>query len=755
MDLKSMLNDSSTQRQPPPRLHTSHSFERTPASTPSYDAFADRSQSHPQPLAASDYGSPPNGSYFAAQSPRPQNSPPGVTPGVTGQLNYAQSPGPHGQIQTPREGLQPSLPFQSPFVPSPSGPQPPTPGSAHHYQTPSSATSNQPPYGAQPPFTAQSPREDLTSSNGSASAHAGSRTLSPQAQFHPPPAPATPLGPPSSYPRPSPYQHRPLSQGKESLRRLSVSSVGSAHSGQHVQLPYGQSDHSRSGSVQRTYSGDIRDRERSVESVSPKTIPRPPPQQQTSLSQPEEITPDPYPTVRSVSEHGASVHPHETTDRLAEDHHFEATPKSTSTPAETRATSIQRISRPSPGMAVMENTTPQSATSPFSVQPSPPSTVPTLLKRSASHISSANATPQPPRKRLRRDEVPIFARSARSRPLRFIKAPPVIAQVQAQTSIKREPVDHQTPNGQFQAQTGVPATPAQEEPPWEPSITNVVPYEDLSRKVCDWIYQMIGMANPPGGGAMFEIEAKVGSIVDESTGHRLSLPVETETLFSRDKFRGRTSFHSSMDMAQHRLLNTFLNNLVQESMRESQTSDRQVIGYDHPHEYDEFYELTEEGRRNLPPSIVTWLNPRHKPRVRRTIDETTGRVKAQIIKSRIADIDIYNPNSDFDYRISISIESPWEGEPHWLSEMTDGGRDRKKDRMSYRHMAYQIDLTQVSYPNRPEKEHELEVEISTEQIRIQLANLREGRPSRYEDLVRGFLDNVRILCRTGTVNKVR
>ncbi|KAG9783876.1 hypothetical protein KCU88_g2929, partial [Aureobasidium melanogenum] len=467
MDLKSMLNDSSTQRQPPPRLHTSHSFERTPASTPSYDAFADRTQSHQQPLAASDYRSPPNGSYFAAQSPRPQNSPPGVTPGVAGQLNYAQSPGPHGQIQTPREGLQPSLPFQSPFVPSPSGPQPPTPGSAHHYQTPSSATSNQPPYGAQPPFTAQSPREDLTSSNGSASAHAGSRTLSPQAQFHPPPAPATPLGPPSSYPRPSPYQHRPLSQ--------------------------------------------------------------------------------------------------------------------------------------------------------------------------------------------------------------------VIAQVQAQTSIKREPVDHQTPNGQFQAQTGVPATPAQEEPPWEPSITNVVPYEDLSRKVCDWIYQMIGMANPPGGGAMFEIEAKVGSIVDESTGHRLSLPVETETLFSRDKFRGRTSFHSSMDMAQHRLLNTFLNNLVQESMRESQTSDRQVIGYDHPHEYDEFYELTEEGRRNLPPSIVTWLNPRHKPRVRRTIDETTGRVKAQIIKSRIADIDIYNPNSDFDYRISISIESPWEGGPHWLSEMTDGGRDRKKD----------------------------------------------------------------------------
>jgi hypothetical protein len=140
--------------------------------------------------------------------------------------------------------------------------------------------------------------------------------------------------------------------------------------------------------------------------------------------------------------------------------------------------------------------------------------------------------------------------------------------------------------------------------------------------------------------------------------------------------------------------------------------------------------------------------------VRRTIDEKENRVKAQIIKSRIADLEIYNPGSDFDYRISISIESPWQGESQWLTEMTEGGRDRKKDRMSYRHLAYQIDLTQVSYPHMPDKlEHELEVEISTEQIRIQLENLLAGKPSRYEELVRGFIDNVRILCRQGTVRQ--
>lgn len=99
-------------------------------------------------------------------------------------------------------------------------------------------------------------------------------------------------------------------------------------------------------------------------------------------------------------------------------------------------------------------------------------------------------------------------------------------------------------NGQTPTLTAIPSA----EPRWEPSIMNVTPYEDLTRRVCDWIFSVIGMANPPAGGAMFEIEAKVGSIYDEQAGHRLSLPVDTETWFNRDKFRGRTSFKSSMDI---------------------------------------------------------------------------------------------------------------------------------------------------------------------------------------------------------------
>ena len=153
--------------------------------------------------------------------------------------------------------------------------------------------------------------------------------------------------------------------------------------------------------------------------------------------------------------------------------------------------------------------------------------------------------------------------------------------------------------------------------------------------------------------------------------------------------------------------------------------------------------------------------------MRVTNDLETMAMKARIINYRIGDLEIYNPGADFDYRISISIESPWEGGNEMLvrpgsdannnnnNHANPNTSERNKDRVSYRHMAYQIDLTQVSFPNSAKREHELEVEISTDMIRKELADLKAGRPARYEDLVKGFLDNVRILCRQGTIERGR
>lgn len=541
-----MLNDSSSQRQPP-RLHTPQSsYDQAAATvhTPAYDPL-ERTSSYPQPLPSSDYKSPANGSYFAIQSPHQQNSASASTPSVTGQSMYAQSPGPHGQIHTPREGVAPPMPYQqSPFVPSPSpsAPYPPTPGSFHHHQmTPNSATAQHNP-GPHTALTHHSPREEFTPSNGNV--RLNTQTLSPQAQFHPPPV--TPLGPPSSHTRPSPHPNRPISQGQDNYRRLSVSSVGSTQSREYTQGAYAHATHSRSGSIQRTYSGDLRERERSIESVSPKTIPKPPPRRQSSGTRYQEPLSEGYQSLHPMYPMSTNSQPHSTPDRTIEVQHHETTPKSASTPADPRTTTTQY---PGPNSGAMNNMTmtPQSTHSSLPPQNSPLITgQPALKKRSASHISSMASTPQQPRKRPRRDFIPVHAQSARNnRPPRFIKAPP------ATPPRRNEPEpEPQIPNGQAQLQVAPPAntTTPPVESHWEPSITNLTPYEDLTRRVCDWIYSVIGEAALPPNGAVFEIEAKLGCIYDEHANHRLSLPVDTETWFSRDRYRGKTSFQSSMNM---------------------------------------------------------------------------------------------------------------------------------------------------------------------------------------------------------------
>ena len=82
---------------------------------------------------------------------------------------------------------------------------------------------------------------------------------------------------------------------------------------------------------------------------------------------------------------------------------------------------------------------------------------------------------------------------------------------------------------------------------YEVSITNQEPMQDLTKQICDWIYTTIGIGEPPAGGAVYEIEAKIGQIHDISHGERLDLPVSTETLFNPHKQSG-TKFESTMDI---------------------------------------------------------------------------------------------------------------------------------------------------------------------------------------------------------------
>ena len=158
------------------------------------------------------------------------------------------------------------------------------------------------------------------------------------------------------------------------------------------------------------------------------------------------------------------------------------------------------------------------------------------------------------RKKPPRMPPPIFAQSVRKAAdavggshLRELKRPQ-----RGQTLPNQIPV-----NGQVS--TNIPSLPQQtgQEPlgPWEPTILNQIPTDGLTKIVSDFLFvqvmqnQDIGVAPAGGGagkGAVLEIEAKIGRLVDKNTMDRLRIPVMTETLFDRNDPNYRTTFESSM-----------------------------------------------------------------------------------------------------------------------------------------------------------------------------------------------------------------
>ncbi|KAL8935854.1 MAG: hypothetical protein Q9211_004482 [Gyalolechia sp. 1 TL-2023] len=383
-----------------------------------------------------------------------------------------------------------------------------------------------------------------------------------------------------------------------------------------------------------------------------------------------------------------------------------------------------------------------------------------------------------PRRRERYREVPIFAQSARQRGLggmqingqrQTLDRGPALVHQQPSNDVPHPPIRRDT-NGH-----GVPRTdavqpeldPAGMLGEWEPSIINVIPAEELTREIMNYLYGTVvpmngvlfGPAggNPPSRGAVVEIEAKIGQIIDKNTNDRLRLPVMTECLLSRTDPNLRTAFRSSMTAAQHSRLNGFLNLALQKSQPappgEPPKKPRVPLTYVHTRETDTFYELSQNAVNVLPPSVQAYLDRRKKPKVRITRDQKTGKEMAKIIKVRISDIEVYSPQTPFDWRLSVSLEVNYDGDMRELVESTEGkerkNSDRNKDRVSYRHSHYQIDLTQVKAAganSNVEKEHELEVEISSAAVREQGQLVAHGQPNKYEELIKGFVDNVRTLC---------
>ncbi|KAK8214068.1 CYTH-like domain-containing protein [Phyllosticta capitalensis] len=290
----------------------------------------------------------------------------------------------------------------------------------------------------------------------------------------------------------------------------------------------------------------------------------------------------------------------------------------------------------------------------------------------------------------------------------------------------------------------------------EPSLTNIAPYDEITRQVCDFLWNNVVMRedlhgnNPYGSnhGVKLEIEGKLGVLISKETNNRVSLPITSQTVLGIPS--ERLAFRSFMSEQQHKFLNDFLN----KSLADSHKSNRPKMRYEHLREKDTFYHADDADLEALPPAVQPFIYAKghhRKPRVRITRDQVTQKMKARILKARVADLDIYSPSEPFDCRISVNIELEIPEEVSLLEAKDEIAR--LKDRLSYKHQHTQIDLTQVKKDDGTgEKVHELEVEIDTSALIHQgLLTMNNSSEACFEELVKSFVSNIRLLSRAARI----
>lgn len=519
-------NHESYQSQPPLSRQTSQEYDygaQTPQFTSPTAAYQVSFQGRPpapppppplQPQSSNDLRSPAASSHYSAQSPfrHTSSSSASAGPYPFPQNAVSQSP---VQVQQYPKALQ-----HRESYPQNDYPQPP-PSQHLSYPQPSQVPLT-------PPIGTANNSYPLLQQQRSQSSQSTSTPTSAQSQsnFYPQPLqdspiansaypstpfapdqrqrsqPGTPLGPPistqrqgtGSYPIPtSPYQQRPQSLGvvnQEQLRNEHISPPPSLSTAPTTPGTY-SSHHPLMPETKRISQVD---REQSL-SVSPKTtisgLPR-----SGSLNQLPQLTTEPDPTPAS-------------TKRKMDDR---------------QSSEPRRYSG---------------------------------LSNGDSASSNQFTSPQQPRKRRRYNEPPIWAQSW------------------LRSSKNKQPVSASTSqiNGSPAAKPPAPPPPAQAikpEPvgpqgvavtryddilgPWEPSISDTTPVNDITKVIADFLFLEVVNRNDWGElqsrGVQVEIEAKLGQLIDKDTNQRYWLPVASECVLAPTS---RVSFRSSMTEVRFRV----------------------------------------------------------------------------------------------------------------------------------------------------------------------------------------------------------
>ncbi|CCD25460.1 polynucleotide 5'-phosphatase NDAI_0F01410 [Naumovozyma dairenensis CBS 421] len=262
------------------------------------------------------------------------------------------------------------------------------------------------------------------------------------------------------------------------------------------------------------------------------------------------------------------------------------------------------------------------------------------------------------------------------------------------------------------------------------SFLNIIPDDDLTKSVQDWVYATIHSIAPDLR-PFIELEMKFGVIIDAKGPDRVSPPISSQAIFT--------------DMDSHLTPN------VDESLFKE--LNKYIQGVSELNENSGKFSIIESHTRD---SVYRVGLSTQRPRfLRMSTDVKTGRVGQFIEKRHVAQLLLFSPKDSYDGKISINLELPVpENDPpeKYLSQSPVS--QRTKERISYIHndSCTRIDITKVHNHNQGVKAkdvevtHEIELEINTPALLSAFDNILNDSKE-YASVIRTFLNNSTIIRR--------
>ncbi|CUS23143.1 LAQU0S08e03070g1_1 [Lachancea quebecensis] len=262
------------------------------------------------------------------------------------------------------------------------------------------------------------------------------------------------------------------------------------------------------------------------------------------------------------------------------------------------------------------------------------------------------------------------------------------------------------------------------------SFTNIIPDDDLTKSVQDWVYATL-VSIPPDQRQYVEMEMKFGIIVEGSDSNRVSPPVSSQTVYT--------------DMDAH------LTPDVDE--RVFTEINRYVKGISELSEYTGKFNIIESHTKDLLYRVgMSTQRPRF---LRMSRDVKTGRVGEFIEKRHVSQLLLFSPKDSYDVKISINLELPVpDNDPPEKYKDNTPVNTRTKQRISYIHndSCTRMDITKVANHNQGVKQrhtestHEIELEVNTAALLAAFEHIGNNSKE-YASILRTFLNNGTIIRR--------